>query len=108
MCSFKGNGYSVSGETFGYKIIDGIYMFKAHAVYKDVDLKGLASYAADDLVIIKITKGSLFFLTEDGKEVRLNSGDICNAAGNFKMAKTHSFNQEVGYVSIMYWHISFL
>ncbi len=62
------------------------------------------SYAADALVILKITKGSLFLLTEDGKEVLLNSRDICNAAGNFKTAKAHNFNQEVEYAGVMYYY----
>ncbi|MDO5707204.1 MAG: AraC family transcriptional regulator [Andreesenia angusta] len=102
ICSLKGNGYSVIGKTLTYKITDGIYMFKTDAVYRDVDLKGINTYADDVLIIYKVTKGNILFATKNGRKGRLNCGDILNAAGNFKMSKFHSFNKEVRFVGVIF------
>ncbi len=102
--SFRGNGSSTIGNTFVYKIIDGIYLFKTNAIFKDVNIGGLDSFADDALLICKFTNGSMLFLTEDEKEFILNAGDICNAASKFKMIKTHSFNKKVEYIGVMYYY----
>ncbi|MDO5707211.1 MAG: AraC family transcriptional regulator [Andreesenia angusta] len=100
----KGNGYNVTGDSLVYRVADGLHMFKIDAVYRDADLKGLDSYIEDTLMIYKIMKGNILFATKDGKERRLNCGDILNAAGNFKMSKFHSFNKEIECIGISFYY----
>ncbi|MDO5715908.1 MAG: AraC family transcriptional regulator [Tissierellia bacterium] len=102
--SLKGNGYSVIGNSLVYKIADGIHMFKTEAIYQDVDLKGLDSYADDALVIYKVKKGKILMEMLDGRERRLKGEDILNAASNFKMSKFHSFQQEVEFVGVTFYY----
>ncbi|MDO5718590.1 MAG: AraC family transcriptional regulator [Tissierellia bacterium] len=101
---FKGNRHNIIGDSVLYRIMDGIYMFKTKAIYKDTDLKGVYSYPDDALVIYKVKKGKISAITEDNKEVKLNCGDILNASSNFKMSKFHSFNKEVEYIGVIYFY----
>ncbi|MDO5695860.1 MAG: AraC family transcriptional regulator [Eubacteriales bacterium] len=102
--TLKGNGHSVIGDSLVYKIADGIHMFQTDAVYRNVNLKGLDSYIDDALVIFKVMKGNVLFVTEDGRERRLNCGDILNAASNFKMLTFHSFHKEVRFVGVTFYY----
>ncbi|MDO5718584.1 MAG: AraC family transcriptional regulator [Tissierellia bacterium] len=100
----KGNGYSVTGDTLLYIVAKGIHLFKTNAIYRDIDLKGTDSYPDDTLMIHKVTKGNILLAMEDGRERRLNTGDILNAASNFKMSRYHSFNKEVELVGVTFYY----
>ncbi len=97
---YKGDEYVTFGDAISYKIIDGIWLYKTDYVFADIDYEGRYSYLEDALIIYKVLSGKIEVVFEDGRKLLLKSGDIINAAGNYKMSKFHSFGEKATYIGI--------
>ncbi len=97
---YKGNEYVTVGDSIAYKALDGIFMYKTDCIFNEVDYQGRYSYLDDALIIYKVFSGKIEVIFEDGRKLLLKSGDIVNAAGNYKMKKFHSFGEKTIYIGV--------